>query len=773
MADKKTRVDLEILFSSGKIPTQSNFADLIASGVSQKDDGLQKASDTPLKIQAPVTVETDAKTPRDLILFYEKIEDDAAKWRMSIRSGGLEISRGAQTDFLIDANGSVGIGTTDVKAKLHIVGGAIMPAIGNSESAGILFPIDAFGGSGDRAYIRYYARSGESTTLEIANKNDADDHISLMPGGNVGIGTTTPGFPLTFADALGDKISLWGQSGANYGFGVQTLLLQIHTDSDTADIAFGSGASSSFKETMRIKGNGNVGIGINPGVALEVAQNKAIRLGNANISSGGDYVHLSNHSWYNGSAWQFDGAVGALYQIGGQTHIWYRHDGKSHTNVMMINSNGNVGIGASNPLGPLSVGDSSVEGSDGYLVIGKKKGGTRHLRMGYDDAFNFVIGDYGHTNGAGTWSSQFAIHWQAPAKSLYINQGGNIGIGTTDVKAKLHVVDGAIMPAAGNSESAGILFPPDAFGGGGDRAYIRYYARSGESTTLEIGNQNDADDHIALMPAGNVGIGTINPTKAKLVVEGWGNPGDFLLRLYMDGGSTADHNRQWGNGSHASIWASNEIIGTAIRIQSDTRIKKVIELPDTGKDLLFINKLNPVKYRFIDTVENGYEIKSGFIAQDVEKINPAMVKRATNFIPNIYCQAEEIKYNASEKTLCISVSNSHDCVAGDKVRIITDKRQLELTVESVISANKLILAGCEEKTEKVFVFGKEVRDFLTLDYNSIFTKGIGAIQELSNQIKELHEGCAQSRAELEAIKSQLKENKEMLNIRLNKTETVG
>jgi len=53
---------------------------------------------------------------------------------------------------------------------------------------------------------------------------------------------------------------------------------------------------------------GNVGIGtITPGVALDVSQDKAIRVGNAILSSGGDYVHLGNYSWLGANTWQFDG----------------------------------------------------------------------------------------------------------------------------------------------------------------------------------------------------------------------------------------------------------------------------------------------------------------------------------------------------------------------------------------------------------------------------------------------------------------------------------
>lgn len=111
----------------------------------------------------------------------------------------------------------------------------------------------------------------QNTTSLQASSNFNISGNGLI-GGKVGIGTTTPGFPLSFSNTVGDKISLWGTSGAHYGFGLQGALMQIHTPTAVDDIAFGFGSSAAFTETLRFKGNGNVGIGTTtPTAKLEVA----------------------------------------------------------------------------------------------------------------------------------------------------------------------------------------------------------------------------------------------------------------------------------------------------------------------------------------------------------------------------------------------------------------------------------------------------------------------------------------------------------------------
>jgi hypothetical protein len=154
---------------------------------------------------------------------------------------------------------------------------------------------------------------------------------------NVGIGTTTPGFPLNFPSSTGDKISLWGNSGSHFGFGIATSLLQIHTNNASSDIAFGHGTSAAFTELMRIKGDGNVGIGTNPGFPLNFA------------SVLGDKISL----W---------GASGAHYGFGIQAGLLQIHTDQAGTDVafgwgssgsfnetMRVKGNGSVGIGTNSP----------------------------------------------------------------------------------------------------------------------------------------------------------------------------------------------------------------------------------------------------------------------------------------------------------------------------------------------------------------------------------------------------------------------------------------
>ena len=143
-------------------------------------------------------------------------------------------------------NGNIGIGETNPSAKLSIKGN-IQINDGN-QAVGKVLTSDYYGNG-----------SWQAITPQVWNSIASGIYYSS----NVGIGTSALGFPLNFANTSGDKISFYGSSGAHYGVGIQGGLLQIHADIASSDIAFGTGSSNSFSEKMRIKGNGNVGIGTN------------------------------------------------------------------------------------------------------------------------------------------------------------------------------------------------------------------------------------------------------------------------------------------------------------------------------------------------------------------------------------------------------------------------------------------------------------------------------------------------------------------------------
>jgi hypothetical protein len=182
--------------------------------------------------------------------------------------------------------------------------------------------------------------------------------VTFLGNGNVGIGTTTPGFPLNLNSQMGDKISLWGESGSHYGFGIQPGLLQIYSNLSSDDIALGNGSSSSFTETMRVKGTGNVGIGTSsPSAFGHGGTNRILELKNTAAAGGNVQSHLilstsGNSGSLGGVTWasislageQRTGFVGNIYETANATRLVFytRNEAGVLAEKFNIQSNGNA-----------------------------------------------------------------------------------------------------------------------------------------------------------------------------------------------------------------------------------------------------------------------------------------------------------------------------------------------------------------------------------------------------------------------------------------------
>lgn len=219
---------------------------------------------------------------------------------------------------------------------------------------------------------------------------------------NVGIGQNNPGFPLNFANVAGPKISLYGNSGNHFGFGIQSALLEIYTGSYNADVAFGYGTSGALNETMRIKGNGNVGIGTaSPSAKLHINQGHAIIQNTGNpylrlTRGGGSYVDLglaSANGSFSSSALTNDTILRSQQSL----HL----QSGTGSAAMTINTANNVSVPNSLSAGSLSVAnnasvannlsvanDLSVSGnvsasgslSSGNLSASHMRGNTLYIR---------------------------------------------------------------------------------------------------------------------------------------------------------------------------------------------------------------------------------------------------------------------------------------------------------------------------------------------------------------------------------------------------------
>jgi hypothetical protein len=207
----------------------------------------------------------------------------------------------------------------------------------------------------------------------------ANDALSIKElSGNVGIGTTTPGFPLTFPDIFGDKISLYGQSGDHYGFGIQSGVLQIHAAGSNDDIVFGFGGSGNFKERVRFEGNGEVGLGTTiPDRNLDIYHSN---------SGGGIEIDRSLTTIWSGIVYENNGAENWFIGVQANSDDLLFKDNAAGISMVIEDGTGNVGIGTTDPAYKLDVEGTVQAHAYDTGDIFFRKDGQRLWRMFEDEA---------------------------------------------------------------------------------------------------------------------------------------------------------------------------------------------------------------------------------------------------------------------------------------------------------------------------------------------------------------------------------------------------
>ena len=168
---------------------------------------------------------------------------------------------------------------------------------------------------------------------------------------------------------------------------------------------------------------------------------------------------------------------------------------------------------------------------------------------------------------------------------------------------------------------------------------------------------------------------------------------------------------------------------------SDKRIKENIREVDDGLALKQLRELPCVYYDYIDKKQKGEQSTIGFIAQDVMKVMPMAVSLQTDFIPNEMRKLENISWEtitdiSGDDKYKLTI-NDLDISGNTKFRFFCSNEDLiEKQFEIENLENELKSFIFEEKWENVFLYGKEVDDFHTIDKQKIFAMAFSATQEI-------------------------------------------
>ncbi len=421
---------------------------------------------------------------------------------------------------VINASGNLGIGTTSPTAPLHIAGayGSNAAEIINQLNSGDIFTASASGttkftiGNTGAITDAAYTNAGGilyTSTTGLIGQTAGGTSAQCLTGG------TTPGWSSCSSAAS----NFWQRNaGALSPLTSSDDFLLGSNATSTAAFAFtglkGNQTQASFSGQFVVMPNngygGNVGIGTTtPVYSLDV---------NGRINASGDGNTGTPDILFNGAGgfgyssgqvrayksdnilgWYWDASnintvgLGLNIQNGSQvTQTSFPVSGNSY-----INNGGNVGIGTTSPTALLDVAGNAT--SSGALTFSAT---TPTINYENGGALNFrrsVGGDAGLTS------------------TMYLDAGGNVGIGTTSPLTALDVTGSASISANLSLRGAATAHTFNILDNGTLNIQRSPGGDAGLATALFIQNN------------GNVGIGLINPGN-KLAISGssGGSVGEFI-----------------------------------------------------------------------------------------------------------------------------------------------------------------------------------------------------------------------------------------------------
>jgi hypothetical protein len=650
-----------------------------------------------------VSISTDASTA-----------DNSAMLDVKSTSKGLLIPRMTQAQRTAIASPATGLLVFDTDSEqFYFYTSGVWTAIPKTESA-----LHYIGTS----YLGQTSGVGSVGTTEGTSNNLHNVYIGNHVGNantsaseNVGIGE----YALANVSTGGGNIGIGKYAGSIITTGTNNTIVGhnagVIANGITNATAIGANALASANNTVILGNNANVGIGTpSPADKLHVVGKLRIDAGKIDFRNTGESVFIGQEAGLNDDLANrnntFIGYQAGMFNTSGNANVFVGSITGRNTSTGTLNTALGTSALTNNTIGSSNVAlgrnalSANTTGS-GNIAIGE--GALQDKTLGNN---NTIIGQQAMTFATNA-SSNVAVGTRAGYNNLIGT--GNIFLGYE----------------AGRNEI------------GNNKLYI---ANSNTTSPLIWGDF--ASNYVNIN--GNLGVGTSSPTQAKFVVNGSQN--NNLAYGYLNSAGSTGTISSTTNAY--SIYASDRIAATEFNAYSDARIKKILRRTNNANDLAILANIRITDYTHIDSISKGNKEVKKVIAQELKTVYPQAVSTIIDVIPDIYKQATITEGGLINLPTSLKV--------GEKVKLILPTGE-ELV--EVIQAGKDSFRVKIDKIGNVFVYGRQVNDFHTVDYEALTTLNVSATQELLKKIEALEK----ENQEMKTVKAEVTDlKKQMADIQL-------